>query len=112
MRSENLERFMQLFFRILRPFLFSLVSLTPPSLHAAPLLAPLAPFYAQLQTLSPKGVLGQIIKKERIPTTVPNAEAWRIAYVSSDLFDRKTLSTAILVAPKGKAPKEGRPIIA
>lgn len=112
MRSENLERFMQFFFRILRPFLFSLVSLTPVSLHAAPLLAPLAPFYAQLQTLSPKGVLGQIIKKARIPTTVPNAEAWRIAYVSSDLFDRKTLSTAILVAPKGKAPKEGRPIIA
>jgi pimeloyl-ACP methyl ester carboxylesterase len=98
--------------KILRLFLFSLTSLTPSSLYAASSQPPLAPFYARLQTLSAKGDLGQIIRKERVATHIPDAEAWRIAYVSSDILDRKTLSTAILVTPKRKAPKEGRPIIA
>ena len=47
-----------------------------------------------------------------MPTAIPGAEAWRIAYVSSDVQERKTISTAIVVAPKGPAPKDGRPIVA
>ncbi|MFM9152078.1 MAG: lipase, partial [Methylocystis sp.] len=93
-------------------FLICLMSLTPTSLYAASLQTPLSPFYAQLQSISAKGPLGQIVRKETVATHIPNAEAWRIAYISSDLLDRKTVSTAVLVAPKGKAPKEGRPIIA
>lgn len=33
------------------------------------------------------------------------AVAWRIASVSSDTNGRKTISTAVVVAPRGKAPK-------
>ncbi len=93
-------------------FLLCLMSLTPTSLYAASSQTPLSPFYGQLQSISAKGALGQIVRKESVATHIPNAVAWRIAYISSDLLDRKTVSTAILVAPKGKVPKEGRPIIA
>lgn len=72
----------------------------------------LPPFYSALQKHIPAGKLGEIIKKESIATSIPNAEAWRIAYVSSDLLDRLTVSTAIVVAPRGKPPKNGRPIVA
>ena len=69
------------------------------------------PFYAGVMKMKPEGKLGQVLKQQRISTSIPGAEAWRIAYVSSDLNDRKTISTAVVVAPKGKAPKDGRPVI-
>lgn len=71
----------------------------------------LAPFYQAVMKLKPDGKLGQVLKQERIATPIPGAEAWRIAYVSSDLNDKKTISTALVVAPTGKAPKGGRPVI-
>ena len=71
----------------------------------------LPPFYAAVTQMKPEGKLGQIIKKEKIATPIPNAQAWRIAYISSDVHDRKTISTGLLVAPKGKAPKGGRPVV-
>lgn len=71
----------------------------------------LPPFYAALQNMKPEGKLGQIIKQEKIPTAVPNAQAWRIAYISSDMAGKKTLVTGLVIAPKGPAPKGGRPII-
>lgn len=69
------------------------------------------PFYAAVAKMKPDGKLGTIIKKEKISTTVSGAQAWRIAYISSDLRDRKTISTGIVVAPLGKAPKGGRPVL-
>ena len=69
------------------------------------------PFYQSVLKMQPKGKLGQVIKQEKISTPVEGAQAWRIAYVSSDLNDRKTISTAVVVAPAGKAPKAGRPVI-
>jgi len=69
------------------------------------------PFYQSVLKMKPAGKLGQVLKQERISTPVAGAEAWRIAYVSSDLNDRKTISTAVVVAPRGKAPKGGRPVI-
>ncbi len=68
-------------------------------------------FYASLEAMSPDGKLGEVIEKESIETTVPGARAWRIAYVSSDLAGRKTISTAIVAAPAGPAPKDGRPVV-
>lgn len=68
-------------------------------------------FYQAVMKLKPDGKLGQVLKQERISTPIPDAVAWRIAYVSSDLNDKKTISTAVVVAPKGKAPKGGRPVI-
>lgn len=71
----------------------------------------LPPFYQAVMKMKPEGKMGQIIKKEKISTPVPGAQAWRIAYISSDLNDKPTISTGILMAPKGKAPAGGRPII-
>ncbi|HET8733679.1 MAG TPA: alpha/beta fold hydrolase [Anaeromyxobacteraceae bacterium] len=62
--------------------------------------------------LQPTGKLGQVVKKEEVKTSVKGARAWRIAYVSSDVGGRKTLATALVVAPLGKAPAGGRPIMA
>ena len=71
----------------------------------------LPPFYDAVTKMQPEGKLGQVIKKEKIATPVPGAQAWRIAYVSSDVNDRRTISTGILVVPTGKPPVGGRPIV-
>lgn len=70
-----------------------------------------APFYQSAMRMKPEGKLGQVVKKETIDTPVRGAQAWRIAYVSSDLNDRTTISTGLVVAPTGPAPAGGRPII-
>ncbi len=69
------------------------------------------PFYQAVMKMKPEGKLGQIIKKEKVETPIADARAWRIAYVSSDLNDNRTISTGLVVLPKGKAPAGGRPII-
>lgn len=70
------------------------------------------PFYESLQNITLSGKLGQVIKQEKIATAVKGAQAWRIAYISSDVNERPTISTALVVAPTGKAPAGGRPIMA
>lgn len=70
------------------------------------------PFYADVMAMKPDGRLGEVIAKEPVSTSVPGADAWRIAYVSSDLHERPTISTALVVAPKGEVPAGGRPILA
>ena len=79
------------------------------SAHANP---PMQPFYESVMKMTPTGKLGQVIKKEQITTPVKGAQAWRIAYISSDLMGKKTISTGLVVAPVGPAPKEGRSIMA
>ena len=73
---------------------------------------PLAPFYESVMQMTPAGKLGQVIKKEQITTSLKGAQAWKIAYISSDVGERKTIATALVIAPVGPAPKEGRPILA
>ena len=70
-----------------------------------------SPFYQDVMTMKPEGKLGQIIKQEKVDTPIVGAQAWRIAYVSSDLNDQPTISTGLVVAPTGEAPAGGRPII-
>jgi len=72
----------------------------------------LAPFYKNVAAISPDHPLGTVVAKEQVDTQVPNAEAWRIAYVSSDVRGQKTLATALVVVPKGEVPAGGRPIVA
>lgn len=80
---------------------------------AVSLAAPaIPPFYQEVSKMTPNGKLGEVIKKEQIQTSIANAKAWRIAYISSDVVGRKTISTALLVAPVGQAPVEGRAIVA
>jgi pimeloyl-ACP methyl ester carboxylesterase len=73
---------------------------------------PLMPFYESASKMAPTGKLGQIVKKESIKTSVKGAQAWRIAYISSDVAERKTIATGMIIAPAGSAPQEGRPILA
>ena len=70
--------------------------------HANP---PMPPFYADVMKMTPEGKLGQVIKQEKITTSVNGAQAWRIAYISSDVAGRATISTGLVVAPVGQAPK-------
>ena len=69
------------------------------------------PFYQAAMQMKAEGKLGQILKKEKVATPVSGAQAWRIAYISSDLTGKKTISTGLVVAPIGAAPAGGRPII-
>jgi pimeloyl-ACP methyl ester carboxylesterase len=70
------------------------------------------PFYEAASKIKPVGELGQIVSQEAIQTPVAGAQAWRIAYISSDLAGRKTLVTGLVVAPVGEPPPDGRPIMA
>lgn len=76
--------------------------------HADP---PMQPFYATVMKMAPEGKLGQVIKQEEVATSVKGAQAWKIAYISSDVSGRKTISTGLVVAPKGPAPAGGRPVM-
>ena len=76
--------------------------------HADP---PMQTFYADVIKMTPEGKLGQVIKQEKIATSVKGAQAWRIAYISSDISGRKTISTGLIVVPVGAAPAGGRPVM-
>lgn len=52
-------------------------------------------FYASVSQLDPEGKLGQIIKQKQIDTPVKGAQAWRIAYISSDVSERKTIGPVL-----------------
>lgn len=72
---------------------------------------PLSPFYAAVTQMKADGKLGTIIKQEEVETSIPNANAWRIAYISSDMTGQKTISTGLIVAPRGAPPEGGRPVM-
>jgi hypothetical protein len=93
----------------LQSLVFACFSFTFSSVFAEPAVPP---FYATVMQMTPDGKLGQVIKKEQIETSLKGAQAWRIAYISSDVGGRKTISTGLVIAPVGPAPKEGRPILA
>lgn len=70
-----------------------------------------ASFYRDLLQIKAEGKLGQIIKQETISTPVKGAQAWRIAYISSDVNNKKTIATGLVVAPTGVVPTSGRPVM-
>ncbi len=72
----------------------------------------LPPFYDSVAKMTAEGKLGQVIAQEPVATAIPHAKAWRIAYISSDLLERPTISTGLVIAPEGAAPPEGRGIVA
>ena len=92
--------------------LIAALALIAGSCAAAAAEVALPPFYQGLAGMSADQPLGTVVAKEAVATEIPGAEAWRIAYVSSDVRNRKTLSTALVIAPKGAAPAGGRPIVA
>ena len=46
-------------------------------------------FHDKATKLRPDGKLGEVLSRESIPTTITGAEAWLIAYVSSDTQERR-----------------------
>lgn len=67
-------------------------------------------FYSSLPDIQAETKLGQLIKVEKLETSLQGAQAWKIAYVSSDVLGKKTLATGIVVAPSGSG--HARPIMA
>lgn len=87
---------------------FSLIFMASNVVYADP---PMQPFYAAVMKMKPEGKLGQIIKQEKVATSVKGAHAWKVAYISSDVSGRKTIATGLIVAPTAPAPAGGRPIV-
>lgn len=71
-----------------------------------------APFYQAASKIKPEGELGKVVSQEPVATPIAGAQAWRIAYVTSDVAGRKTIATGIVVAPQGAPPANGRPVLA
>ena len=69
-------------------------------------------FYEASSKIRPEGKLGQIVSQEPIQISVAGSQAWRIAYISSDVAGRRTIATGLVVAPVGPPPIDGRPIVA
>lgn len=97
----------------MKKLLFSLLSGCFFALSASTVVAnpPVQPFYAEVMKMAPEGKLGQVIKQEKVATSIKDAQAWRIAYISSDISGRKTIATGLVVAPVGPAPAGGRPVM-
>ncbi|MCS5711500.1 alpha/beta fold hydrolase [Candidatus Berkiella aquae] len=90
-----------------------LLSLSPAG-FATPDFGPVSmgDFYASLPGVKQNAKLGEIIKSEKISTSMANVQAWKIAYISSDVLEHKTLATAIVAFSNTSALKKDRPIIA
>lgn len=89
-------------------FAGTLLALNLGTVYADP---PMQRFYSAVMKMAPEGKLGQVIKQESIATSVKGAQAWKIAYISSDISGRKTISTGLVVSPVGPAPAGGRPVM-
>ena len=79
-----------------------------PAIQAEP---SVPPFYQAVMQMSPEGKLGQVIKQEKIETPIKGAQAWKIAYISSDVSGRKTIATGLVISPVGAPPASGRPVM-
>ena len=49
-------------------------------------------FYQEAARIAPEGKLGQVVKQEPIATPIPGAVAWKIAYISSDVNNQRTIA--------------------
>jgi pimeloyl-ACP methyl ester carboxylesterase len=59
------------------------------------------------------GSPGDILRVEALPAPVPDgAQAWRVLYVSTGLSGEPIAVSAVIAAPRGTAPAEGRPVVA
>lgn len=99
---------------LIRLISFSALVFFSASIWATPDFGPvdMAEFYTSLPAVNTADQLGKLIKAEKIATSTPDAQAWKIAYVSSDVSGKKTLATGIVVAPTAATQVNNRPIMA
>lgn len=90
------------------------LGLFSPMAQARPNFGPvdMGEFYTTLPEPSANTALGSLLKAEKIHSTIAGVQAWRIAYVSSDLQGQQTLVTGLVAAPMEPPPSSGRPIVA
>ena len=59
----------------------------------------------------PAGKHGDVIWAQEITTSVPGARAWKVLYRSTDIHNTAVPVSGMVIAPRGKAPAGGRPIV-
>lgn len=59
----------------------------------------------------PAGAHGTLIWARRVPAP-KGAIAWKVLYKSKDVKGRTDAVSGLVIAPQGKAPKQGRPVVA
>lgn len=76
---------------LIRLISFSALVFFSASIWATPDFGPvdMAEFYTSLPAVNTADQLGKLIKAEKIATSTPDAQAWKIAYVSSDVSGKK-----------------------
>ena len=59
----------------------------------------------------PHGKHGDLIWATEIKTEIPGARAWKVLYISMDIHDVVVPVSGMVIAPTGKAPDDGRPVV-
>ena len=59
----------------------------------------------------PPGKHGDVIRAAELNTQVPGARAWKVLYRSTDIHENAVAVSGLVVAPLGKAPPGGRPVV-
>jgi pimeloyl-ACP methyl ester carboxylesterase len=59
----------------------------------------------------PPGKHGNLIWATEIKTEIPGARAWKVLYRSTDIHYVAAPVSGLVIAPKGKAPANGRPVV-
>jgi len=59
----------------------------------------------------PPGKHGDLIWATEIKTEIPGARAWKVLYRSTDIHDVAVPVSGMVIAPGGKAPANGRPVV-
>ncbi len=59
----------------------------------------------------PPGKHGELIWVQHLPTRIPNARAWKVLYRSTDIHGAEVPVSGMVIAPRGKAPATGRPVV-
>ena len=67
-------------------------------------------FYNPPQSLHP-GKHGEAIWATRIESGVPNSKAWKLLYWSTTVDNQTVPVSALVIAPMGAGPPQGRPVI-
>ena len=55
---------------------------------------------------------GDIVRSEPMSIDIPEAQAWRILYLSEQLDGQRSVTSGMIIAPKGSPPAGGRPVVA
>lgn len=69
-------------------------------------------FYLNLPEPDQSAAPGTLLKADPITSSVPGVKAWKIAYITTDVRERRFVATGVAVVPDAPAPAGGRPMLA